>query len=260
MSISNPTSQQLQSPVSLYLSFKAKKGVFVFYDKENKKEVEIPKMPPFVVLDRMFGIVGFNKPEGASIISNQVHNVSNEPMRVAKRVRIGDSFKKTPIANGLYADIKHVVKENHGSFAVFLYIMMNTKEGAKIARVEMKGSLRGAFFDGLQKIDTLNKMVSIASFKEEEGANGMYYIPKFKGIEMPSDLKGKAIELDHDLQAYFKGMKGAAEDFAAKEELQKEDSPYPEGFKAKVETATAPENSQFEDDDDGFIPEDDLPF
>jgi hypothetical protein len=106
------------NPATKFLEWKSKDKCFGYYDKEAKKDVLIPLPIKFQFLEDFHTIKGFHEPSESSIYSNEIKTMK-EPLTVK-------SFKqKTPIAQGIYNDIKHEVKAAGGKYGKSVYALLD---------------------------------------------------------------------------------------------------------------------------------------
>ncbi|AEJ92183.1 hypothetical protein OPTIMUS_127 [Mycobacterium phage Optimus] len=207
MSLSKPHSSN--SPVKRWFKLKGTNGGGITYwDKSAEAERAVSTPFHFVVLDSLNSITGFHKPSNTGIRSNEIRDTRTEPLVV----RAG----ATVLAEGLYNDIKDVMKGKGGKFANSLYVAFKDGDELVIGNLLLSGAALSEFFD-FKKGKSLDKEpgVAITGFDGPHMAGtNEYWVPVF-GSWTPQDLSA-AIALDETLQAYLDGT-GQAEEPTASE-------------------------------------------
>ncbi|QGJ93769.1 hypothetical protein SEA_HANNACONDA_128 [Mycobacterium phage Hannaconda] len=205
MSLSKPHTSN--SPVRRWFKIKGTKGGGITYwDKSAEAEREVATPFHFVVLDTLNAISGFHKPSNTGIRSNEIRDTRNERLVV----RAG----ATVLAEGLYNDIKDVMKGKGGKFANSVYIAFKDGDDLAIGNILLAGAALSEFFDFKKGKNLDNEPgVAITGFDGPHlSGTNEYWKPVF-GSWTPSDLNS-AIALDETLQAYLDGS-GQPEESAA---------------------------------------------
>lgn len=248
------------SPIKKYVSFSGGAGVFKYYDKEEKENVELDNLE-IIVLDVRASITGFNEGLGTGNTSNMVLDTTKEELKVVAYV----DGKPKVLAEGLYQDIKPDLKSFGGKFTQNIICLADVGDGIEVINLQLSGSALGGWIDLTTEYPnetfydykiTLNKDVlsvrdkgvSRPVTKEDEDALEKkrkknprasvvwFYTLKASAQDLTEEESELAIEEDNKLQTYFEKVTGITKEVTT-------DSPEP----------SAPE------DDEGGEP-DDLPF
>lgn len=239
------------SPIKRYLSFSGNTGLFTYYDKDKKENVEIEELS-LIVLDVRASVTGYNSGDKASISSNLVAAVGTEPL-VVQSWKDG---KKHLIAEGLYKDIKSAVKDAGGKFTTNIIALADVGDGngEQIVNLQLTGSaLNGwiEFVNGLEsggeydnrititkgalsKVDGKN-FVPVSKKEEEELVAKIkknprtkqpiwFYVLSFSTEALTEDESNTAVEQDELLQKYFGASQTTAKGSTSFEPNAPEDS------------------------------------
>lgn len=249
------------SPIKRYLSFSGNTGLFSYYDKEAKENVELEEVS-LIVLDVRASVTGYNSGAKASISSNMVAEIGNEPLTVQS----WKDGKKQLIAEGLYKDIKAVVKEAGGKFTTNVIALADVGDGngEQVVNLQLSGSaLNGwiEFVNGLENGGEYDNRITITkgalskvdgkdfvpvTAKEEKDLMAKlkknprakqpiwFYVLAISTEELTEEETERAVAQDEGLQAYFGAAKpksdttdSAEQDAPADEEAEdKDDLPF----------------------------------
>jgi len=200
MSLSNPN--QSESPIEMYISWKGADAHFEAYDKAIEEKVDLGKAIGFVVLDMKSTVVGFTN--------------NDEPIR-CNICKQGEVMKVTAlsevIAEGRWADIKEKVKGKGGKYCLYLYVMLITAKNEKrLAVLKIFGSGFGNWID-LKHRDGDGRIIkAAANAQAQKKGNVTFYSPTYSySTKENKEAYQKAIEMDKELQGYFKGLAQSAE-------------------------------------------------
>ncbi len=161
------TNKKISNPVQKYISYNASKGVFQFYDKSKKENIELKNPVTFVDVAQYSTIIGWNDEKQSSIFSNEISNFKT-PLTV--------KFQKGgTMVSGVYSEIKDTIKANGGKFAVSLYAILNDE----IVKITLKGAALGAWFNR-----NAGDIVSVNSFVDEKKGATNYKVPVFECSEI----------------------------------------------------------------------------
>jgi len=157
-------SASVPSPVKKYLSFSGKTGNFSYWDKENKKEVEVTLPLKFVVLDELSTIVGWDDGSSSKIYSNEIHSTKKQQFVVRSK----DGVK----AEGFYNDIKGKLATIGAKYSKSVYVLID----GEICNINMKGAVLKAWID---KGDAGNTW-SVSDTESRKKGSVSYKVPVFK--------------------------------------------------------------------------------
>lgn len=193
MSLSQP---KLINPCKKFIEYKGKTGVFQYWDKEAKKNVDLPNPIKFIVLDELSCIKGFHDASQSGIYSNEVHSLSKQPLLVR-------TFKGREKIEGIYAEIKGQIKIIGGKFCKSVYAAIITGNEVELVNFQFLGASGSSWMD--KDFDVTQFGVSVDSknhTKKKKGDNN-FLEPKFESFSLSRDLMDKAIELDKQLQKFL---------------------------------------------------------
>jgi len=217
MSKSNP---KLQNPCQKFIEFKSDKKQFVYFDKEIEKQIEIPIPIYFVVLDELSTISGYNKRNDCGIYSNEVHNLTDEILRVK-------TFKGGESITGKYSDIRDSIIALGGKFTKSVYAMLiKPDKSIEFVNFKFRGSSFASWMD--KKINVDNYIIAVVDFIEQQNGNTIYNVPIFKAYKLEPEINQDAIEMDKILQKYLKEYKSQQpeKEIAKAETKQSEEEVY----------------------------------
>lgn len=199
----NPNQTRKPNPAIRFYEWKGSKGVFQYYDKEKKETIEAPANFPFIVLDELSTIKGFNQQTQLSLYSNEVRNLKTQKMFVKYH-------KGNDLIDGYYNDIKEFVKGKGGKFCKSVYIAIKEGSDLKIANIQFVGS----GFDGWMRFLEKSKnelytgIVELTGSVQEKNGATTYKVPTFaiRPIAPKTDLAAGTLqkELEEYLVDYFK--------------------------------------------------------
>lgn len=195
MSLSEP---KISNPCKKFIEFSGSKGIFQYWDKETKSNIEVKFPIQFIVLDELSTIKGYSYATQSGIFSNEVHNLNKEDLHVR-------TFKGNQSRSGKYADIKADIAAMGGKFHKSIYVGIVNGDDIELANFQLKGAAMKAWID--KEVNAT--MVSVVVEDCKPGKNGKvaYKIPNWKGKEVSRALMDKACAMDKELQAFFKSRK-----------------------------------------------------
>lgn len=196
MSISQP---RLQNPFSKYIEFSGESGTFFYYDKDQKKKIDVPMPLYLAVMDELSTISGYSDKHKCGIYSNEVHSTKQEVMRVR-------TFKGGEYIEGLYAEIIEGVKAIGGHYCKSVYALM-IREGQEpeLVNIKFKGSSSSEWME--KRINSDSFLVGVQGTEDRVKGITKYKVPVFKAFTMKPEIKALAIKEDEKLQEYFKAFK-----------------------------------------------------
>lgn len=248
------------NPIKRYLSFSGSTGLFSYYDKDSKDNVELESLS-LIVLDVRASVTGYNSGAKAQVSSNMVENIGNDVLTV----QMWKDGKRSLIAEGVYKDIKATIKEAGGKFTTNVIALADVGDGngEQIVNLQLTGSALNGWIDfvkgleaggeydnsititkgALSKVDgdeivpvtAKEEKALLAKLKKNPRAKQpiWFYVLSFETEELTDEESERATEQDETLQKYLGASKPA-------ETTDSEDQDAPE-----------------DEDEDG---KDDLPF
>ncbi|MBO9615590.1 MAG: hypothetical protein J7619_23035 [Dyadobacter sp.] len=231
---------QTQNPASCFLEWRSDEGTFSFWDKDSETRVPIDLPLRFLVLKQMIRITGFDEIRQQGIYSNEVKDIRYSPFNV----RYQDG---TPLAKGLYSEIKPTLKAAMAQYSKSIYAM---SEKGELICIRIKGqglmSWENSIGKGGQRWQ--DEWVSVADFETREhnrdGQTETYSVPIFKfDGSLGKDQDEYAEGLYEQIDTYFK-FAGSAQPEA------QQPLPAPASTVTMPQTAAATLPLTPEDDDD----------
>ena len=239
MSISKP---RMENPAKKFIGFSGKTGQFTYYDKSGEKEtwrdVEVKKPIYFIVLDELSTIKGFCKKTKSGIVSNEVHNITTDVLKVR-------TFKGGLEAVGKYKDISDKIKSWGGKFTKSVYALLLTgKDKTELVNFHFKGSSLNAWIDKKFNAEKFGVIIK-DELREERNGDTVYKVPVLNALNITPELLDIAVKTDSEiLQPYLKAYTAAQveEEISQPEAFTRPEIDYPD--------AEAPEEAeqQFSDD------------
>ena len=243
MSRTNPETVKIKTPCKKFLHWVSKTKDFKYWDKESETEKHIPASTPFICLDVLSTVSGFNKPQKKGVWSNEVR-------RTTDTYRVVD--KDGPVFEGPWQAVK--ANLNYVKFVVSVYAVAKIEGTYELVNFQMGGSARSAWFDFSKEMGGTNNLfgdIVIASAKVEEhpDAGIPFNAPVFSVISktIGDDARKAADDADGVLQSYLSQyFEASPEGVATKvhsEKVQSYETPEP--------TTPAP-TEKFEEDEVPF--------
>lgn len=202
MSRTNPNQQGTPNPAKRFFEWKGGVGKFQYYDKDEKKNIDLPDNFTFILLDELNCIKGYNENLKAGIYSNEVRNLSQQKLFVSY-------FKGDKIAEGFYNDIKDKItsKSVGGKFSKSVYIAFKDENGKlQIGNIQFSGSgVDGWFaFTSKHKNDIYKGAIQLTGKTAEKKGATSYFVPTFGLKEISAQADAEAELLQIELSAYLK--------------------------------------------------------
>ena len=194
------------SPATRFFEWNGEKGIVRYYDKQAKHNVEVGLNFTFIPLEIMSRVKGFNTGQEASVWSNEVKNISREPLTV----KIGNRV----IAQGYYSEIKEAVNANGGKFSLSLYIAFkNESDELQIGNIAFSGAALSAWLDFKEQAgeDLWKKAVQIVDCEEGKKGSIVYQTPVFRLKDITPDTDEQAGELQKTVQQWIAQKPGSDE-------------------------------------------------
>ena len=206
MSLSNPTTSQ--NPATKFIHFKGETGRWVYWDKQQEKEVEIKPPIYFIPIDDLSTIKGWSDKHKSGIYSNEVHYLNDEPLTVK-------SFDGDLFIQGLYEKIKYEIKAKGGKFAKSIYAMMFDQSGKKeLVNFQFYGASLSPYMDLKYKRDSGVIIGIEKELLDAKNGDNEFKVPVLKKYNRKEDLIDAAIEMDRILQDYLEKYKSKKENDA----------------------------------------------
>lgn len=207
MSRSNP-SESTAHVAKRWIEYNGEVGSFKHYDKTHVNDdgsqganIDLGPKLVFLYLDTTYSVTGWSDSNNAGIYANEVKDISNGILTVK-------CFKGNAAPYvGNWASIKDAVKASGGKFTANIYIAYKGKEGElEIGVLQLKGAAYAEWNEFAKKKGKtlVEGAVSIASHKDGKKGSVKFKTPVFDTIPASEKSNLAAIELDKELQAFFK--------------------------------------------------------
>ena len=199
MSRSNP-STTAPNPAVRWFEWNGEHGLVRYYDKDAKKNVDVPLPFTFLLLDELASVRGWHDASKSGIYSNEVIDTRTDIMVVK-------AFKGGTLAEGLYKDIKDRVNTQGGQFNANCYIAFKPTGGLGLAigSLRFKGAALGAWmeFRKTNRHALYNAAVTITGYTEGKKGRIIFRTPLFEPKDVTVETNKQAEELDKQLQAWL---------------------------------------------------------
>jgi len=191
-------------------------GAFVYWDKENEKNVEIKPPFKFALLNQdLVNISGYNEIKRSSVWSNEVKekdhviNVRDKDGKVL-------SFKLSE-----YKLHKDAIKGFGGRYTKSVYCALQTKDGWEIINIQMSGSvLTGAVdmenpepdskedgwfgFTKINKNKLYSNLIEASGYKAKKKGSAKFLVPTFAISDVITDAESEELnKLDTELNEFL---------------------------------------------------------
>jgi hypothetical protein len=200
MSFSKPREVN-RNPAKRFLQWKGgdDQGFFQYYDKEKQENIQVD-LKEFIVLDNdLFSITGYDEPNKASIISNEVRTIND--ILVVKRWK---DKKSTVELQGPYSQLKDTVKGSRVyKYTRSCYIL--NLETDEIWHIGLHGFGAYTLSNPEGSGNYMNNVVEIKEIKSDKKGAVKFKYPVFKfGREINGEEAALAHKVDEEiLQPYL---------------------------------------------------------
>lgn len=200
MSRSNPN-QNNPNPATRFFEWNGENGVVRHYDKDAKKNIDMPLPFTFLLLDELAGVRGWHDASSSGIYSNEVRDTRTD-------ILVVKAFKGGTLAEGLYKDIKDKANSLGGQFNANCYIAFKGDGGAlAIGSLKFKGAALGAWmeFRKANRSGLYAKAISVTGFTEGKKGRIIFRVPTFELKDISVETNAAAVTLDKQLQEWLDG-------------------------------------------------------
>lgn len=253
MSRSNPTENN-PNPSSKFFEWSGNNGVVRYYDKAQKKNIDMADGFTFILLDQLATVKGWHDSSDSGIYANEVKDIRQHSLTVK-------AFKGGIIAEGFYSTIKDRVIAAGGHYVANLYIALKEEGKLVLAAIQFKGAALSEWMEFLKanrKAVNDEKAVTIKGFVEKKKGATHFRVPVFYLKEISPETNAAATKIDADvlqpyLKSYFSRQRTDQVASTAKTESG-EDEP-----EDRTDHSSAAAQQQ-RDDDAALDDSDDVPF
>jgi hypothetical protein len=251
--------KKLTNPAEKFITFKAEEGKFVYWDKEQEKNIEIGLPIHFVVLDELTTIRGYHSGSNSYFYSNEIKYQDEEILNVK-------TFKGNLNFTGKYKDIRDSIKANGGKYAKSIYaIWLKEKDNYELINFNFSGSTNSAWINKSINVEEFG--IVIKKIKEEQGKKDIYYVPVFSALNVPDYLDQIATEMDKKLQDYLRSYRNQKVEEIEKESQSNDYNDQMQEYEQRDQKITTEEATKIlypeiskSQDEENLNPTDDLPF
>ena len=250
MSRTNNTDRP-RNPATMFIKWGSDAKSWTTYVKDDNggHTINIPVETPFIVLDQLQTVSGFDESSGTGFWGNEVRH--NDDLITLK------SGKKT-VMTGTWAEIKSTTGTK---FTSSIYAMAKIDGEYKMVNFQLSGAALSGWFDFLESIGGKGKVYGdnvIAVTSTEEGKKGRvtFSIPRFEIIStsLSDEAHDQADAMDRTLQeylgTYIEQKTSPAYDEDEPEEQTKDDG----GFQTDPEDNLDMGGAPVDDDDPDSLP------
>lgn len=253
MSRSNPNEDtNLVNPVKFFLEWKGKEGGFEYWDKTNKKNVDMPLPFTFIPLCTCVTVKGYNKKKEIRYWSNEIRDIQKDKLTVRGK---GKSGSIETYFEGFYKDLKEQFELNKINYVQSVYIAYKEKGGElQLANIQIKTSALGPWIN-FCKVNNINECgVTVKSFAKEQNGDVSFVAPVYTPVKISDETNKQAIELDKELQTYLKSYmernQTSTEAVKHENKVEGEEKPKQEAYKYPDQPANIGADINLDDDMD----------
>ena len=198
MSRTKPRSTGSSNPTTKFLQWDTQASAWEFYDKEAQESKTLPKGTPFIVLDQLNTVKGWDDRKNSAIWANEVYSVSD---------KLTLRNKEGIIASGPWSEVKTV----HGvKFTKSVYAMAKVGETYELVNFQLKGCSLTSWIEFMDQVGGSSKLeedVVVAvtdSIQDKKGAVS-FNKPVFSIISnsLSPEASLQADQMDGILQEYL---------------------------------------------------------
>ena len=206
MSRSNPT-ESTQHVATQWIEYNGEFGSFKTYNKEHVNDdgskganIDLGPKLTFLYLDTTYTVTGWSDANSAGIYANEVKDISNGILTVK-------CFKGNAAPHiGNWVSIKDAVKAMGGKFTANVYIAYKNGDSLEIGVLQLKGAAYAEWNEFAKKKGKAlyDMAVTVPSHKDGKKGAVKFKTPMFDTITVTEKSNLEAIELDKQLQEFFK--------------------------------------------------------
>jgi hypothetical protein len=196
-----PDNQALVNPAKFFIKWKSKYESFIYYNKDKKEDVKMPKPFVFIPLSMAFTLKGFNQKKQKSFIANEVENIETDIFTI----RSYDALKKVNTEwTGLLKDVKEVMDDNI-KYTISLYAAIKNKKGEMIlVNLQLNGAALFHWFEFAKKNDIWSNAIKVEKETEEKNGAVDYKAPIYEAVSLSKEDDVAAGKLQSEIESYLK--------------------------------------------------------
>lgn len=196
-----PDNQVLTNPVKFFIQWKSKEESFIYYNKDKKEDVKMPKPFVFIPLSMCFTLKGYNQKKQKSYISNEVENLESDILTI----RSYDITKKANTEwSGVFKDLKKIMDDNI-KYTISLYSGIKSKKGAMtLVNLQMNGAALFHWFEFAKKNDIWANAIKVEKDTDEVNGAVKYKAPVYEIAPLSKEDDVEAGKLQKEIESYLK--------------------------------------------------------
>ncbi|MFA7289590.1 MAG: hypothetical protein WC055_12005 [Melioribacteraceae bacterium] len=205
MSRSNPSEDsRTPNPAVKFFEWSGQNGNLTYYDKTEKKKIEVKLPFTFLPISRLVCLKGYNDDSKTSYWSNEVKDIQKDPFTVQSVTGGANNKQIRTVAQGLYKDIKPTLDSLDISYVESLYIGVKEANKLELCNFQIKGSAIGSWITFCKNNKIWEIAVSIKSSVDKKKGAVKYKEPVYTSIVKISEaMQKEAIDLDLHLNEYL---------------------------------------------------------
>lgn len=196
-----PDNQTLTNPAKFFIQWKSKEESFIYYNKEKKVDVKMPKPFVFIPLSMAYTLKGYNQKKQKSYISNEIENLETDILTI----RSYDITKKaTTEWSGVFKDVKEVMDDNI-KYTISLYAAIKSKKGEMtLVNLQLNGAALFHWFEFAKKNDIWSSSIKVEKDTDEKNGAVNYKAPVYEISTISKADDVEAGKLQAEIEGYLK--------------------------------------------------------
>lgn len=206
MSRANPNEDvRTPNPAVRFYQWAGSSGNYEWYDKVNKKKVEVPLPFTFLPIDRCITLKGYNDDTKTSYWSNEVKDIEKDVFTVQSVSGTGTTKVIRTEAVGLYKDIKSTLDALDISYVESLYVGIKNESGSlDLCNIQIKGAAVKSWFEFKKNVNIWEIAVTVKSSVDKKKGAVKYKEPVYTAItKISKEINDQAITLNNKLNEYL---------------------------------------------------------
>jgi hypothetical protein len=196
-----PDNQSLTNPAKVFIQWKSKEEAFIYYNKETKKDVKMPKPFVFIPLSMCYTLKGYNQKKMKSYIANEIENIDTDIISIKSY----DASKNSNVEwTGTFKEVKEIMDDNI-KYTISLYAAIKSKKGEwTLVNLQLNGAALFHWFEFAKKNDIWSSAIKVEKDTDEKNGAVKYKAPVYEISDISKEDDVKAGELQVEIEAYLK--------------------------------------------------------
>ncbi len=202
MSRTKQAGDKAVNPARMFLRWDSEACDWQGWDKDKEARFHVPAKTPFIVLDMLSTVTGFDDRKGAGIWSNEVRDTRRESFRVG----VGKDIAFTGSWSAVKAEVAGA------KFATSVYALAKVDGEYQLVNFKVSGCALGPWIDFVKEVGGNaalyeDKIITVGGTEEGKKGSVTFNRPVFKVVEkeMTDEARQKADDADRVLQKYLDG-------------------------------------------------------